>query len=244
MTSLFAPPFVAMDRMLWRRLEHVVAISEETRERIVRGGLTSADRIDLAYPGVDLERFIPGPVDRPSRLLAAGRISWLKNLELAIDTVAELTRQGRSASLVIAGHLHPSDETYLAQLRSRADGLPVEFVVRPTDAELTALYRECDLMLFTAINEDFGITPVEAMASGTPVVAVNDGGPRETVDDGRTGWLVDATPSAFAAAITAWRDRGDKAVIRQQARARAEQFNWQAFVDCIDQVMEASVGRD
>jgi glycosyltransferase involved in cell wall biosynthesis len=243
LTSLFAPPFVGMDRLLWRRLEHVVAISEETRDRIVRGGLTTPDRIDLAYPGVDLERFTPGLVDRPPRLLAAGRISWLKNLELAIDAVRELDRQARATELVIAGYLHPSDESYLASLRARAAGLPVQFVLRPTDAELTALYRECDLMLFTAINEDFGITPLEAMASGTPVVAVDAGGPRETVDDGRTGWLVDATAPAFAAAIGAWQARGDKAVIRTQARVQAERFNWQAFVDCVDRVMESSVNQ-
>lgn len=241
MTSLLAPPFIGMDRMLWRRLEHVIAISEETRDRIVRGGLATPDRIDLAYPGVDLERFTPGQVDRPPRLLAAGRISWLKNLELAIDTVRELERRGHSTDLVIAGYLHPSDDSYLAGLRERAAGLPVQFVLRPTDAELTALYRESDLMLFTAINEDFGITPIEAMACGTPVVAVDAGGPRETIADGQTGWLVDAAAPAFAAVIEGWQARSDKAVIRGQARVQAERFNWQAFVDCIDRVMESSV---
>jgi glycosyltransferase involved in cell wall biosynthesis len=119
----------------------------------------------------------------------------------------------------------------------------VRFVIAPDDDELTALYRQSDLMLFTAINEDYGITPIEAMASGTPVVAVDAGGPKETITQGETGWLVEATAPAFADAIIAWRDRDDKAAMRTRARVHAERFGWQAFVDQVDEVMAASVRR-
>jgi glycosyltransferase involved in cell wall biosynthesis len=242
-TSLLAPGFVTMDRHLWRRLDHVIAISEETRSRVLRGGLSAADRITLAYPGVDLDRFTPGEADRRSTLLAAGRISWYKNLELAIDTVREMVSRHHDVELVIAGYLHPTDESYFRALQERAAGLPVRFVIAPDDDELTALYRQSDLMLFTAINEDYGITPIEAMASGTPVVAVDAGGPKETITQGETGWLVEATAPAFADAIIAWRDRDDKAAMRTRARVHAERFGWQAFVDQVDEVMAASVRR-
>lgn len=48
------------------------------------------------------------------------------------------------------------------------------------------------LLLYTPINEHFGIVPVEAMLAGLPVLASNTGGPLETIVEGETGWLRDA----------------------------------------------------
>ena len=49
-----------------------------------------------------------------------------------------------------------------------------------SETELLDLYSRCRGFICTAMDEDFGMTPVEAMASGKPVVAVNEGGFRET----------------------------------------------------------------
>ena len=53
-------------------------------------------------------------------------------------------------------------------------------------------------VVFTAPNEDWGVVPLEAMASGAPVLAVDAGGPRESVIHNVTGWLLPPTPWAFA----------------------------------------------
>jgi alpha-1,3/alpha-1,6-mannosyltransferase len=53
-------------------------------------------------------------------------------------------------------------------------------------------------VLSAAVQEHFGIVPVEAMYSGRPVVACASGGPRESVLDGETGLLCEHTPRAFA----------------------------------------------
>ncbi len=58
----------------------------------------------------------------------------------------------------------------------------------------------CRGLLCTAMDEDFGLTPLEAMASGKAVVAVDEGGFRETVTP-QTGFLVSATTDAIAAAL-------------------------------------------
>ncbi|THC89119.1 hypothetical protein EYZ11_011436 [Aspergillus tanneri] len=52
--------------------------------------------------------------------------------------------------------------------------------------------RSSKLLLYTPINEHFGIVPVEAMRAGIPVLASNTGGPLETIVEGETGWLRDA----------------------------------------------------
>jgi len=57
--------------------------------------------------------------------------------------------------------------------------------------KLIDLYANCKGFITTSKNEDFGMTPVEAMASGKPVIAPNEGGYKETVIDGVTGKLID-----------------------------------------------------
>ena len=57
--------------------------------------------------------------------------------------------------------------------------------------ELVDLYANCRGFITTAKDEDFGMTPIEAMASGKPVIAPNEGGYKETIIDGKTGMLID-----------------------------------------------------
>jgi len=69
----------------------------------------------------------------------------------------------------------------------------VELLGRVSDESLWELYAKAKGFLAFAKEEDFGITVVEAQASGTPVIAFNGGGFRETVKDGETGVFVEAT---------------------------------------------------
>ncbi|MDQ8154938.1 MAG: glycosyltransferase, partial [Gemmatimonadota bacterium] len=82
--------------------------------------------------------------------------------------------------------------------------------------------RECRGLIFPG-EEDFGITPLEANASGRPVIAYRAGGATETVRDGVTGVLFDAqTPAALAAAVQrAETITWDAALIRRHADAYA-----------------------
>ncbi|MPM77117.1 D-inositol-3-phosphate glycosyltransferase [bioreactor metagenome] len=70
-----------------------------------------------------------------------------------------------------------------------------------SEAELLDLYSRCKGFICTAMDEDFGMTPVEAMASGKPVVAVNEGGFKETVVDGKTGLLINADVHSVIEAV-------------------------------------------
>jgi len=228
--------FEAVDRRAWRSYRHVLANSAETAARIDAAGLRPDGPVEVLHPGVDLTRFPPGGAQREQMLLVAGRIMWQKDVELALETVRVLQDKGSRVRLVVAGAVDDKSRPYLAQLQRQAAGLDVTFEPDPTDARLSELYRSCTLLLFTARNEDFGIVPLEAMASGTPVLAVDSGGPRETVVDGVTGWLEPRDPQRFAArvldALTT-----DLAPMRAAAVARAAEFTWDAFVDRVDDVM-------
>jgi glycosyltransferase involved in cell wall biosynthesis len=74
----------------------------------------------------------------------------------------------------------------------------VEFLGRVTDAELRELYSRCRAFLLPG-EEDFGLTPVEALASGKPVVALGRGGALETVPP--FGGIFYGEPAGFAEAL-------------------------------------------
>ena len=70
------------------------------------------------------------------------------------------------------------------------------------EKELIEMYSNCKGFITTAFYEDFGLTPLEAMASGKPVIAPNEGGYKETIIDGITGKLIDdINPDKLAKAI-------------------------------------------
>ena len=236
--GLLGGAFELVDRRAWRAYRHVLANSAETAARIHAAGLVPGGPVEVLHPGVDLTRFPAGDTDREPFLLVAGRIMWQKDVELALETLDALARKGKRVRLVIAGAVDEKSRPYLDVLRSRAAGLDVTFEVDPSDRRLSELYRSCALLLFTPRNEDFGIVPLEAMASGAPVLAVDSGGPRETVVHGRTGWLEPRDPARFAERVEEVLEGRAPAGMTEAAVARASEFSWDAFVARIDDVME------
>ena len=233
----------ALDAACWRRYDAAVAISETVRQRIAEGGLMAAERIGILYPGIDGARI--GAVEgHDDYFLVAGRIMWTKNIELAIEAFARARPSLPPGwRLVIAGMVDAKSRDYAATLRMRAEAVGgIEFVEGPDDATMRRLQEHCAALLFTPFNEDWGITPLEAMACGKPVIAVDRGGPRESVLDGVTGVLAPDRPEAFAEAMLALAaDPGMQRRMGLAAAERARQFTWDRFVGGMDAALERMV---
>jgi glycosyltransferase involved in cell wall biosynthesis len=232
------PAFTAVDRRMWRHYRHVFVNSAEVRDRVDTAKLLPSGTAEVLHPGVDtnMREFTLGR--GRTQFLAAGRIMWQKNLELAIDALQLVRARGHDVELVIAGAVDVKSQPYLQALRERSAHLPVTFHVGVTDDTLVALMSAARALLFTAPNEDFGMVLLEAMACGTPVIAVDRGGPREIVTDA-DGWLVPANHEDFAnAMLESMADRG-YASRQAAARRRAETFGWDCFTRRVDDVMSA-----
>lgn len=141
---------------------------------------------------------IPPPVDLApvntqapgDYLLTGGRLVPYKRIDLAVRACSAL-----NLPLVVFGD--GRDKESLMALA----GPSVRFVGRVSDAERQELFNGCRAFLFPG-EEDFGITPLEAMAAGRPVVAYRAGGALDTVRDGQTGLFFDQqTPEALIAAL-------------------------------------------
>ena len=206
------------------RVQRFVAISKTIADRIRRHyGRES----DVVYPPVDVDRFSIRPEGHDGFYLVVGGFVPYKREDVALDAFASLDRP-----LWIAG-----DGPGRAALEARAPA-NVRFLGRVGDTELADLYRRCRALLYPQ-DEDFGIVPVEAQASGRPVIAYGRGGATETVvpcgrpeagDRAPTGvWFERQEPGALADAIRTFEaaeSEFDPAAIRVHAeRFRSERFH-------------------
>ena len=133
-----------------------------------------------------------------------------KRVELAVRAFL-----GRPERLVVVGE--GPDAARLAGIAAAAPN--IELRGRVDDATVDQLFAECQAVIHPAID-DFGIVPVESLATGRPVAAFAGGGATDSVRDGETGVLfADATPESLAAALTRLRGlRFDPAHLRAEAR--------------------------
>tara|TARA_Y100001954_G_scaffold196880_1_gene213473 strand:+ start:477 stop:1841 length:1365 start_codon:yes stop_codon:yes gene_type:complete len=141
--------------------------SEYVRKRIQKIYRRDAT---VVYPPVETTRFIPkARREREGYYLYMGALVPYKRADLAVTAFSEL-----GLPLVVAG-TGPEEEKLKAMAKDN-----VVFRGRVPDEELPDLYANAKAFIFPG-EEDFGITPLEAQASGTPVIALGRGGALETV---------------------------------------------------------------
>ncbi len=173
------------DRAAARRADRYVANSQNVRRRI---RATYGIDADVVYPPVDVDRFCPRP--RGDRLLVVSRLLPYKRVHLAVEAAS---RARLPLDVIGSG---PSYRELAAMA-----GPTVRFDRRLEDAAITELMENCRALLLPG-DEDFGITPVEALAAGKPVVAFARGGALETLEDGVSAAMFsEPTAEALLAAI-------------------------------------------
>lgn len=159
------------------KITTVVANSTAVAQRIKRHWGREAQ---VVHPPVNVDFYTPDRTEaREGYFILAGRLVGYKRPDVAIRAAAEA-----GVKLVVVG-----DGRDGARCRKLAEGSDITFVGRVSDEELRSLYRRATAMIMPG-EEDFGITPVEAMACGTPVIALGVGGALDSVVDGTTGTFV------------------------------------------------------
>ncbi len=168
----------------------------------------------LIYPPVDVSKFhISNHAD--SYYLMVGRLVSYKKFDIAIEA---FNQTGKRLRIVGTG-------PELARLKRIAKD-NIEFLGAVPDNELPGLYANAAALIFPQ-EEDFGIVPLEAMASGRPVIAYRGGGALETILEGETGaFFAEQTSQSLIECLNAFQPQ---LIDPQKCRAQAERFDISVF---------------
>ncbi len=211
------------DRLAADRVDHFIAISDEVRRRIAKVYRREAT---IIYPPVDTERFEPAN-KTDDYYLFVGRLVPYRRLDLLIEAFNQLDRP-----LYIAGS--GRDRERLEALA----GPGVRFLGFVDDANLPDLLARCRAFMWPG-EEDFGISPLQAMAAGRPVIAYAAGGALETIVPGETGAFFDE--QSVPAIIDAVESFDTESVSPAKIRRHAEQFDTRVFKQRMDEFVSQKV---
>lgn len=222
-----------------------VAVSASTRDDLVRRGLRSED-LRVIPNGIDLSAFRPtGPHGRFAEptLLYLGRLKRYKRVDLILQALRLLQARGIPARLLVAGK--GDHRGALEREARRLDLSPdrVRFLGFVSESEKAELLARAWIHCLTSPKEGWGISSLEAAASGTPTVASDSPGLRDSVVHGRTGFLVShgdvdglATRIEEILADTHERER----MGREGCRFAAT-FSWDRTADEMEEAMQEVV---
>jgi len=221
-----------------RRARRVIAISESTRQDVVRFLGKPAEQVDVVYCGVD-ERFCTPDAaaiaafrrqkNLPERfILFLGTLEPRKNVVSLLEAYARLVAGGSdpAPALVIAGGKGWFYEEVFAAVERLGLTDRVIFPGYVAEEEKPLWYSAAQLFVYPSLYEGFGLPPLEAMACGTPVIVSNTSSLPEVV--GEAGVTVPPTDvEALSEAMAAM--LGDAAICadwQRRGRERAARFSW------------------
>jgi glycosyltransferase involved in cell wall biosynthesis len=218
-----------VDRMrIWdfaaaQRVDKFVANSDYVAARVKKFYRRDAEVI---HPPIDLSRF--ELEEGPKRgFVVVSRLIPYKRVDLAVQACTQL-----NLPLTVIG-----DGSEMEALKAVA-GASIKFEGRLSDAEVARVLSQSTAFVFTA-DEDFGLTPLEAMACGTPVIAFGKGGALETVVPGKTGlFFEEQTVESLKRALQNF-DPGD--FDAKKIRAHAAEFDEAVFIEKIKKFVDLNL---
>jgi glycosyltransferase involved in cell wall biosynthesis len=201
------------------RMDTVIANSQNVRGRLQRFLGVDAHVVN---PPIDTERF--RWIESGDYFISLARLTAYKRVELVVRAFLRMPDR----KLVVASG--GPQEAFLRRLAAGAGN--ITFTGWTDDDRLRDLIGRARAAIYVPRDEDFGMSPVEAMSAGKPVIGVAEGGLLETVVDGETGFLVPAPPTVESVVDAVERMTAMRALeMRPACELRARHFSKARFLD-------------
>jgi len=209
--KLFRPYLQWCDLRSNKGVTHFLANSTEVQNRIKR---IYGRESEVLHPPVDIDKFKIKSGKGDYFLIISALVPY-KKVDLAVKVCTE-----RNWPLIVVGK--GSEEKKLKSIA----GPTVTFKGWVSDDDMPQYYDKAKALLFPG-KEDFGIVPVESMASGCPVIAFGEGGVLDSVEDGKTGvFFFEQSEQALETAMERFETMSFDP---QELRQRANQFSKERF---------------
>ena len=194
------------------RADAVLCVGRHLRDQLAEYFPDHAAKLAIVPNAIDFDRFAvrPAPPAEPLRWLYAGRLMEHKGVLTLVDAFATIAAEDPRVTLTLAGS-GPSEDALDHRIASH--GLSDRITRRPPvpPDDVAALMHDHDLLVHASRRETFGMTIIEAVATGTPVLVARSEGPAETLAglEESVGQLFEPTedPEAIAEAYRKLRDR-------------------------------------
>jgi len=169
--------------------KHFIAVSQSTKEELVKRFGVDPDRIAVVPNGVDLEKYKPGPKDPKPTILWVGRIKKYKNLDHLLKAYKVVKQEIPDAQLIIIGT--GEQEQKMKELARELELRDVYFLGKVSEKEKIRWMQSAWIVVSTSIIEGWGMVITEAAACRTPPITYSVPGLRDSVKDTETGILVE-----------------------------------------------------
>lgn len=186
-----------------------IANGEEVARRMNQSWGIDYDNIRVVYPPIDTDVLKPNNAETQDYYLYLGRLGPHKRVDIAVGACNDL-----ELPLVVAGD--GSERTYIESIATE----DVDCVGYVSEQRKRELLAGAKAVLMPAEREDFGMVPIEAMASGTPVIGVNEGMTKSQIIHGANGLLSEGTLPDFRHRVNQFEKHGvawSESRIRQYA---------------------------
>lgn len=232
------------------RSQKIIAISDYTKNKLMKLYSISSKKIEVVLIGVDSERFSPGdkPKDLIKKLDVAGDYIlltvasmnyWRKGHQRVIKALPHIIKSIPNVKYIITGH---------GRYRDRLEKLAIKMGVKENviftglvdEDVLPDYYRLCDIFVMPSGGDEsrgdvegFGIVYVEANACGKPSIGLDIGGCSDAIKDGVTGFLLNSKdPQKLAEKVVLLlHDKSLRRKLGDQGRRRVlEELNWDSLI--------------
>lgn len=224
------------------RNQRVITVSESSKKEILKMRLSRFKSIEVINPGINSSDYKRKSKSSYLSLLYLGRLKPYKNVDVALRAFAEILKTNKKAVFYVAG----VGES-LKGLQQLADELQisesVKFLGRVTETEKSELLASVWVMVQPSMIEGWGITVIEANASGTPVIASDVNGLRDSISDGKTGMLVKVRDSMDLAEKIRQITKSPKVLksFSDEAYVWSKNFSWAKSAGMLMSSIETSI---
>lgn len=204
-------------RVVTNNFNKIIAQTETVQKRIKKYYQMEST---ILYPPVQTSNFRFQSVGE--YYLTVARLTPEKRIELIVESFTEMPEK----KLVIVGD-GPEKLKIMKQIKGYKN---ITYIPNCDEEKLTELYGNCLATIYMPIDEDYGLVPLEGMASGKICIGADEGGLKETIVEGKTGYLIPATKESIQKTVREFsKEKAEKMKI--DCMTHAQKYN---IVKCLE----------